>query len=47
MENTQANEILKQAAFLIPFTSRVKILTVRISVNFDLIQIWVIFVLQI
>ncbi|KAL5158007.1 E3 ubiquitin-protein ligase UPL6 [Glycine soja] len=31
MENTQANEILKQAAFLIPFTSRVKILTSQLA----------------
>ncbi|XP_020205693.1 E3 ubiquitin-protein ligase UPL6 [Cajanus cajan] len=31
MENTRANEILKQAAFLIPFTSRVKIFTSQLA----------------
>lgn len=28
MDNTRANDILKQAPFLVPFTSRVKIFTV-------------------
>lgn len=28
MENTRANDILKQAPFLVPFTSRVKIFAV-------------------
>lgn len=28
MENTRANDILKQAPFLVPFTSRVKIFNV-------------------
>ncbi|KAK7303645.1 hypothetical protein RJT34_14556 [Clitoria ternatea] len=31
IENTRANEILKQAAFLIPFTSRVKIFTSQLA----------------
>ncbi|KAL2341623.1 hypothetical protein Fmac_009563 [Flemingia macrophylla] len=31
LENTRANEILKQAAFLIPFTSRVKIFTSQLA----------------
>jgi len=46
IENTRANEILKQAPFLIPFTSRAKIFTVRISLSSDVIQIGVIFILQ-
>ncbi|MCI09381.1 E3 ubiquitin-protein ligase UPL6-like, partial [Trifolium medium] len=31
IENARANEILKQAAFLIPFTSRVKIFTSQLA----------------
>ncbi|KAG6466704.1 hypothetical protein ZIOFF_075472 [Zingiber officinale] len=31
LENTRASEILKQAPFLVPFTIRVKIFTIRIS----------------
>lgn len=30
IENTRANDILKQAPFLVPFTSRVKIFTVSV-----------------
>lgn len=38
IENTRANEILKQAPFLIPFTSRVKIFSVRIFFDFDFVS---------